>query len=74
MGYLPNSSIEAASTGPTNAGTPCWGSPTARLIAGCPGGWTSNSSRNRTNGERMARARLGEGDHLTSSAAGMNMD
>ena len=34
MGYLPNSSMQAASTGPTNEGTPCCGSPTARLIGG----------------------------------------
>ena len=52
---------QAASTGPTNDGTPCCGSPTARLIAGFPAGVSPKSSRSRTNGERMASARVGDG-------------
>src|SRR5262245_16369721 len=63
----------AAMRGATNAGTPCCGSPTARLIGGLPGSMSPNSSRSRTKGERPASARTGEGGG-TRSAAVMNID
>src|SRR5262249_21621709 len=68
-----NSSRWAATTGPTNDGTPCWGSPTARLMAGLPGGVSPKSSRSRTNGERPISARAGEAEG-TRSTAGMDID
>src|SRR5262245_60896204 len=60
MGYLPNSPSDRASTGPTNDGTPCCGSPTARLIGDLPGSVVPSSSRWRTNGERIASEPVGE--------------
>src|SRR5262252_9960617 len=57
-----------ATTGPTNDGTPCWGSPTARLMAGLPGGVSPKSSRSRTNGERPISARAGEAEGTRSTA------
>src|SRR5262249_19183670 len=63
----------AAITRATNAGTPCCGSPTARLIGGLPGSMSLKSSRSRTKGERPTSARTGEGGE-TRSAAVMNID
>src|SRR5215510_10122454 len=63
----------AAMTRATNAGTPCCGSPTARLIGGLPGSMSLKSSRSRTKGERPTSARAGEGGE-TRSAAVMNID
>src|SRR5215470_9459693 len=63
----------AAMTRATNAGTPCCGSPTARLIGGLPGSMSLKSSRSRTKGERPTSARAGEGGG-TRSAAVMNID
>src|SRR5262249_23593103 len=57
----------------TNAGTPCCGSPTARLIGDLPGSMSLKSSRSRTKGERPTSARTGEGGE-TRSAAGLNID
>src|SRR5215475_15974204 len=63
----------AAMTRATNVGTPCCGSPTARLIGGLPGSMSPKSSRSRTKGERPTSARAGEGGG-TRSAAVMNID
>src|SRR5262245_30868462 len=63
----------AARTAATNAGTPCCGSPTARLIGDLPGSMSPKSSRSRTKGERPTSARTGEGGE-TRSAAVMNID
>src|SRR5215468_3787525 len=63
----------AAMTRATNAGTPCCGSPTARLIGDLPGSMSLKSSRSRTKGERPTSARTGEGGE-TRSAAVMNID
>src|SRR5215468_4929729 len=63
----------AARTEATNAGTPCCGSPTAKLIGDLPGSLSPKSSRSRTKGERPTSARTGEGGE-TRSAAVMNID
>src|SRR5215831_5608625 len=63
----------AARTEATNAGTPCCGSPTAKLIVDLPGSMSPRSSRSRTKGERPTSARTGEGGE-TRSAAVMNID
>src|SRR6516225_98306 len=63
----------AARTEATNAGTPCCGSPTAKLIGDLPGSMSPKSSRSRTKGERPTSARTGEGGE-TRSAAVMNID
>src|SRR5262244_2155303 len=63
----------AARTEATNAGTPCCGSPTAKLIGDLPGSVSPRSSRSRTKGERPTSARTGEGGE-TRSAAVMNID
>src|SRR5262249_38505989 len=52
----------------TNAGTPCCGSPTAKLIGGLPGSMSLKSSRSRTKGERPTSARTGEGGGARSAA------
>src|SRR5262249_21579588 len=51
----------AARTEATNAGTPCCGSPTAKLIGDLPGSMSPKSSRSRTKGERPTAAREGGG-------------
>src|SRR5215472_14667452 len=63
----------AARTEATNAGTPCCGSPTAKLIGDLSGSVLPRSSRSRTKGERPTSARTGEGGE-TRSAAVMNID
>src|SRR5262245_18186650 len=63
----------AARTEATNAGTPCCGSPTAKLIGDLPSSMSPKSSRSRTKGERPTSARTGEGGE-TRSAAVMNID
>src|SRR5262245_36802634 len=63
----------AARTEATNAGTPCCGSPTAKLIGDLPGSMSPKSSRSRTKGERPTSARTGEGGEPRSPAV-MNID
>src|SRR5262245_14253106 len=58
----------AARTEATNAGTPCCGSPTAKLIGDLPGSMSPKSSRSRTKGERPTSARTGEGGEARSAA------